>query len=47
MESDPEGAEELTGQFNDAFNKTEYKEIPLTEILAPFMNNIVHVVLSE
>ena len=41
MESDPEGAEELTGQFNDAFNKTEYKEIPLTEILAPFMDNTV------
>ena len=40
-ESDPERAEELIGQFNDAFNKTEYKEVPLTERLAPFMDNIV------
>ena len=40
-ESDPERAEVLIGQFNDVFNKTEYKEVPLTERLAPFMDNIV------
>ena len=34
-------SEELIGQFNDAFNKTEYKEVPLTERLTPFMDNIV------
>ena len=32
MKSDPERAEELIGQFNDGLNKTEYKEVPLTEI---------------
>ena len=30
-ELDSEKAEELIGQFNDAFNKTEYNEVPLTE----------------
>ena len=30
-ESDPERAEELIGQLNDAFIKTEYKDVPLTE----------------
>ena len=38
---DSERAEELVGQFNDAFNKTEYNEVPLTRRLAPFMDSIV------
>ena len=29
------------GQFNDAVNKTEYNEVPLTRRSAPFMNSIV------
>ena len=29
------------GQFNDAFNKTEYNEVPSTRRLAPFMDSIV------
>ena len=33
-ELDSERAEELIGQFNDAFNKTEYNE-------APFMQSIL------
>ena len=36
-----ERAEELTGQFNDTFNKTEHNEVLLTRRLAPFMDNIV------
>ena len=37
-----ERAEEPTGQhFNDAFNKTEYNEVPLTRRSAPFMDSIV------
>ena len=40
-ELDSERAEELIGQFNDAFNKTEYNEVPLTRRLAPFMGSIV------
>ena len=35
-ELDPERADELIGQFNDAFNKTEYSEVPLTRRSAPF-----------
>ena len=38
-ELDSERAEELIGQFNDAFNKTEYNEVPLTRRSAPFMNS--------
>ena len=30
-ELDSERAEELIGQFNDAFNKTEYNEVPFME----------------
>ena len=40
-ELDSDRAEELIGQFNDAFNKTEYNEVPLTRRLAPFMDSIV------
>ena len=40
-ESDPERAEELIGQFNDALNKTGYQEVSLTEKLAPLINNII------
>ena len=29
------------GQFNDAFNKTEYNEVPLTRSSTPFMDSIV------
>ena len=29
-ELDSERAEELIGRFNDAFNKTEYNDVPLT-----------------
>ena len=35
-ELDSERIEELIDQFNDAFNKTEYNEVPLTRRLAPF-----------
>ena len=38
---DSERAEELIGQFSDAFNKTEYNEVPLTRRSAPFMDSIV------
>ena len=34
-------AKEQIGLFNDAFNKTEYTEVPLTKRSAPFMDNIV------
>ena len=34
--SDSERSEELIDQFNDTFNKTEYKEVPLARRLAPF-----------
>ena len=37
-ELDSERAEDLIGQFNDAFNKTEYNEVPLTRRSAPFMD---------
>ena len=37
-ESDSERAEELIGQFSDAFNKTEYNAVPLTGRSAPFMD---------
>ena len=40
-ELDSERAEELIGQFNDAFNKTEYNEVPLTRRSVPFMHSIV------
>ena len=40
-ESDSERAEELIGQFNGMFNKTEYKEVPLTGRSTSFMNCIV------
>ena len=40
-ELDSERTEELTGQLNDAFNKTEYNEVPLTRRSAPFMDSIV------
>ena len=40
-ELDSERAEELIGQFNDAFNKTEYNEVPLTRRWVPFMDSIV------
>ena len=40
-ELDSENAEELIGQFNDAFNKTEYNEVPLTSRSAPFMDSTV------
>ena len=33
-----EKAEELIGQFNGAFNKTEYNEVLLTRRSAPFMD---------
>ena len=39
-ELDSERAEELFGQFNDAFNKTECNEVLLTRRLAPFMDSI-------
>ena len=31
VESDPERADKLIGQLNDAFNKTENKKVTLTE----------------
>ena len=40
-ELDSERAEELIGQFNDAFNNTEYNEVLLTRRWAPFMDSIV------
>ena len=38
---DSEREEELIVQFNDAFNKTEYNEVPLTRRSAPFRDSIV------
>ena len=35
-----ERAEDLTGQFNDAFNITEYNEVPLTRRSVPFMDSL-------
>ena len=40
-ELDSERAEELTGEFNNAFNKTEYNEVPLTRRSVPFMDSIM------
>ena len=40
-ELDSERAEKLISQFNDAFNKTEYNEVPLTRRSTPFMDSIV------
>ena len=40
-ELDTERAEELIGQFNDVFSKTEYNMVPLTRRSAPFMDSIV------
>ena len=40
-ESGSERAKEQIGLFNDAFNKTEYTEVPLTKRSAPFMDSIV------
>ena len=40
-ELDSERAEELIGQFNDAFNKTENRKVLLTRRSAPFMDSIV------
>ena len=40
-ELDSERAEELIGQFSDAFSKTEYNEVQLIRRLAPFMDSIV------
>ena len=34
-ELDSDRAEEIIGQFNDVFNKTEYNEVPLIRRLAP------------
>ena len=41
VELDSERAEELIGLFSDAFNKTEYNEVPLNRRSAPFMDSIV------
>ena len=38
---DSERAEELIGQFDDAFNKTEYNDVPLTRRSVSFMDSIV------
>ena len=35
---DSERAEELIGQFDDAFNKTEYNDVPLTRRSVSFMD---------
>ena len=40
-ELDSERAEELIGQFSNAFNKTEYNEVPLTRRSAPSMDSIM------
>ena len=40
-ELDSERAEELIGQFNNAFNNTEYNEVLLTRRWALFMDSIV------
>ena len=40
-ESDSEVSEELIVQFNDAANKTEYNEVPLTRRSIPFMDSFV------
>ena len=40
-ELDSERTEELTGEFNNAFNKTEYNEVPLTRRSVPFMDSIM------
>ena len=40
-ESEMEQADEFNGQFTDAFNKNEHSQVPLSNRLAPFMNDIV------
>ena len=40
-QSDLEKAEEFNGQFTDVFNKNEHTQVPLLDMSAPFMNDIV------
>ena len=41
LQNKTERTEELIGQLNEAFNKTEYNEVPSTRKLAPFLDSIV------
>ena len=40
-QSESEKADEFNGQFTDVFTKSEFKEVPLLDRSAPFMEEIV------